>query len=182
MEQNALEKTALEKPSNELKKILDSYLVQIPVVGYNSSNYDLNLIKRYLIKYIQSSNSERDYMCKDHNCIKCLSTTKLRFLDITRYLAPGQSYGDYLRALEIEGKKGFFPYEYIDSLDRLIETALPPREAFNSKLKGFIMSQTDYAHCQQIWNQKKMKTLRDWLVYYNSLDVEPFLKALNKQI
>jgi len=31
-------------------------------------------------------------------------------------------------------KKGIFPYEYLDSVSRLEETSLPPRESFYSNL------------------------------------------------
>ena len=46
----------------------------------------------------------------------CLKTEYLKFLDITNYLAPGFSYDQFLKAYECEQTKGFFPYEWIDSL------------------------------------------------------------------
>ena len=32
------------------------------------------------------------------------------------------------------------------------------------------------------WQREGMETLRDWLVYYNNLDVEPFLDALERHV
>ena len=42
------------------------------------------------------------------------------------------------------------------------------------------MSEEDYAVCQIAWTEKGMRTLRDFLVWYNNIDVVPFLKALDK--
>ena len=55
----------------------------------------------------------------------CLKTNSLKFLDISNYVAPGFSYDQFLRAFECEQTNGFFPYEWIDSLDKLEETSLP---------------------------------------------------------
>jgi len=32
-------------------------------------------------------------------------------------------------------RKGVYQYDYVDSVDKLLETALPPKEAFYSNLK-----------------------------------------------
>jgi hypothetical protein len=47
----------------------------------------------------------------------------------------------YMGSDPILAKKGVFPYEYIDSLDKLKETKLPPKERFYSSLK-IVTSQT----------------------------------------
>ena len=39
-------------PIINLKKEFDRYLRQIPVLGFNSGKYDLNLIKRHIMAYI----------------------------------------------------------------------------------------------------------------------------------
>ena len=66
----------------------------------------------------------------------CLSTDKLKFLDMTNYIAPGFSYHKYLKAYGCKIIKGFFPYEYMNCLERLDDTALPPKEAFFSQMKN----------------------------------------------
>ena len=40
-----------------------------------------------------------------------------------------------LNKFGLERRKGIFPYEWFDSIDKLHETTLPPKEAFYSKLK-----------------------------------------------
>ena len=41
-------------------------------------------------------------------------------------------------------RKGVYPYEYMDSLEKLKETALPPKEAFYSRLNDGGISDEDY--------------------------------------
>jgi hypothetical protein len=62
----------------------------------------------------------------------CIKTEKLKFLDITIYLAPGFSYSQYLKAYKCTEQKGFFSYEWMTPLDKLNVGQLPPHEAFSS--------------------------------------------------
>jgi hypothetical protein len=43
------------------------------------------------------------------------------------------------------------------------------------------MTDKEYAIVEKAWRNEGMRTVRDLLVWYNNLDVEPFLKALDKQ-
>ena len=110
----------------------------------------------------------------------CLKTNFLKFLDITNYMAPGFSYDQFLKAYECEQTKGFFPYEWIDGLDKLNEASLPPHEAFYSTLKNQNISAEEYRYCQQVWEENQMITVNDFLVWCNNLDVLPFLEAVEK--
>ena len=63
---------------------------------------------------------------------------------------------------------------------------LPPPEAFYSELKGCNTLgksseeiAANYAKICQIWRENNMQTFKDWVVYYNNLDVKPFHKALS---
>ena len=111
----------------------------------------------------------------------CLSTDKLKFVDICNYLAPGVSYDKYLKAYGCELGKGHFPYEYMDNLRKLDDQALPTQTAFFSQLKNEGISDTDYAACQAVWCDNQMTTMRDYLIWYNNRDVTPFLEAISKQ-
>ena len=53
--------------------------------------------------------------------------------------------------LELLKRKGVYPYEYVDNLDRLSEPQLPPKEAFYSKLSDEHISDEDYEHAQKVW-------------------------------
>ena len=68
-------------------------------------------------------------------------------------------------------RKGVYPYEYMDSLEKLKETALPPKEVFYSRLNDGGISDEDYAHAQNVWKTFKMKYFKDYHELYNKVDV-----------
>ena len=74
------------------EKILNkfnSYCKELVVLGFNSASYDLNLIKLSLIQILLK---DIKFVIKRTNGYLCLKTSKLRFLDIKQFLAPGLSY------------------------------------------------------------------------------------------
>ena len=165
-------------PFNTLAGQLHGWLHQLPVIGFNSGKYDLNMIKRSFVPLLISNNAA---VIKRQNTYMCLYTDKLKFVDICNYHAPGVSYAKYLTAYGCELGKGHFPYEYMDDLQKLEDLVLPPQSAFFSQLKNEGISDADYARCQAVWHDNQMKTMRDFLVWYNNRDVIPFLQAIDKQ-
>ena len=73
----------------------------------------------------------------DMGCIKALDMFKffhpLSLDAITKTLSDGECVR--LKKFNLERRKGIFPYEWLDSVDKLNNTELPPKEAFYSKLK-----------------------------------------------
>ena len=182
-----------ESKTNPYKTLIGQllgWLHQLPVIGFNSGRYDLNVIKQFFIPYLlkpsKQDNEEEEaaetrFVIKRQNTFMCFATKKLKFLDVTQYLAPGVSYDKYLKAYGCELQKGHFPYEYMDGIGKLEDRALPPQAAFYSQLKSEEISDADYARCQAVWHDNQMKTMRDFLVWYNNRDVTPFLDAISKQ-
>lgn len=72
----------------------------------------------------------------------------------------------------------YFPYDWIDNLQKLSETKLPPHEAFYNQLKAENISK-EYQYCVNVWNVNRMETFSDFLIWYNNKDV-PFLEAIDK--
>ena len=68
-------------------------------------------------------------------------------------------------------RKGVYPYEYMDSLEKLKEIKLPPKEAFYSRLNNGGISDEDYAHAQKVWRVFKMEYFKDYHELYNKVDV-----------
>ena len=172
------EESSKTNPFNTLAGQLHDWLHQLPVIGFHSGKYDLNMIKRSFVPLLISNNAA---VIKRQNTYMCLYTDKLKFVDICNYLAPGVSYAKYLTAYGCELGKGHFPYEYMDDLQKLEDRVLPPQSAFFSQLKNEGISDADYARCQAVWHDNQMKTMRDFLVWYNNRDVIPFLQAIDKQ-
>ena len=178
-----LDKSEDKKKNNPYEKLIQqlrSWLRQLPVIGFNSGHYDLNVIKKFFIPYMVKNN-DIQFVIKRQNTFMCFSTPKLKFCDIVNYLAPGFSYDKYLKAYGCELQKGHFPYEYMDGVGKLDDRAIPPQAAFFSQLKNEGISDADYARCQAVWRDNGMTTMRDYLIWYNNRDVLPFLEALEKQ-
>ncbi len=101
-------------------------------------------------------------------------------MDASHFLAPGTSYAKLLKAYLVEEDKGVFPYEWFDTFDKLDHPCLPPQEAFFSQLKNQGISDEEYKQCKQVWSELAMTTFRDFLVWYNNLDVAPFVVAIQR--
>ena len=64
-------------------------------------------------------------------------------------------------------RKGVYPYEYMDSFERLKETKLPGYKHFHSELDQTNISKSDYEHAQKVWitfNCKNMSEFQDLYV------------------
>ena len=85
------------------------------------------------------------------------------FKNISKYYTPEE--------VELIKQKGFYPYEYMDVIEKFNDTKLPPREVFYSKLSGKGISEKDYKHACNVWNTFKMKTFKDYHKLYNETDV-----------
>ena len=201
VEQEEEDEGSRNNPYKTLIGQLLGWLHQLPVIGFNSGKYDLNVIKQFFVTYLLNSTKQNDkhdgndeaadnedddddetrFVIKRLNTFMCLSTKKQKFLDIINYLAPGFSYDKYLKAYGCELQKGHFPYEFMDDVRKLDDCALPLQEAFYSRLKNEGISDEDYARCHAVWRDNRMKTMRDFLVWYNNRDVVPFLEAIDKQ-
>ena len=63
-----------------------------------------------------------------------------------------------LNKFKLERRKGIFPYEWLDSIDKLNNTELPPKEAFYSKLKQSGITDKEYQQAIDCWNKTGCKT------------------------
>ncbi|VDI68728.1 Hypothetical predicted protein [Mytilus galloprovincialis] len=169
---------------NQLKSLygqLEGYMTQIPVLGFNSGKYDINLIKQKLAMFLDMHVEEdRPFVVKKNNTYACISSKYYKFLDVMQFLAPGTSYAKFLKAYQVEEQKGFFPYEWFDDPEKLNHPELPPHEAFYSSLKQTNISPENYQFCVNVWRDNNMSTFEDFLVWYNNRDVGPFVTAVER--
>ena len=68
-------------------------------------------------------------------------------------------------------QKGFFPYDYLDNIEKLKDPTPPPQKAFYSKLTGKGINNYNYKHVLNVWKTWKMKTFKEYLELYNVTDV-----------
>ena len=159
---------------------IEKWCNQVPVLGFNSGKYDLNLIRKHFEELVADT-ADRVKVAKNGNKIMFILTKNSRFLDIINYLGPGTSYEKWVKAYECETVKSWFPYEWFDSSEKLDYKGLPDYEHWYSKLKGcYLLTKAEWEGCKKLFEEKGMKTFEDWLRYYNNLDVAPGLEELEK--
>ena len=172
----------------------------IPVVFHNLSGYDSHLFIKNLgftdgtIDCIP--NNEEKYISFTKNTVVGSYTNekgkdipikhKIRFIDSFKFMStsleslvnnlPDDAFNNLERyykgeKLSLVKRKGFYPYEYMNSLKRFKENKIPPKEAFYSRLTGEGISDEDYEHAKKVWKVFGMKTLQDYHDLYNVTDV-----------
>ena len=167
------------KLAKETAKSYVNWVKQVPVFGFNSGRYDINMIKEYFVENLTSLSDVN--VAKKENSYMFLSTPNFKFLDIKNFLAPGLSYDAWCRAYGCELQKLAFPYEWFDSFEKLNHIGPVKYEEFYSSLKGGItISQEEYQNFCDEFHKRGCVTMKDWLKEYNLADVEPFIEALEK--
>jgi hypothetical protein len=86
----------------------------------------------------------------------------------------------YLKTYNPTAQKRYFPYEWFDSLEKLDCEELLHTENFIATLRNSNISDEEYQYCLEVWQNQNMQDFRDYLIWYNNLDVEPFVKAVEK--
>ena len=106
------------------------YSTVLPVLGFNSSSYDMRLIRKHFpevlshdakngdMANLQVVNGTKGFM------VVCIGA--LRFLGVKNYLAPRTSLKKFLIQSHTYLQKGLFPYEYLTDMSVLVATQLPP--------------------------------------------------------
>ena len=166
--------------ATSLKSQFDNWYLALPVLSFNGSKYDINLMKQYLHKSLEDCGETVSFAIKQANAYMSLKTQHLQFLDIRSYLAPDFSYGAFIEAYKCKLQKGFFPYDWFNSYDKVNNTELPSKECFYNKMKKSNITDEEYKICVDAWNNNNMKTFKDFLEWYNNLDVLPFIEAVEK--
>ena len=85
------------------------------------------------------------------------------FKNLEKYFTPEE--------VKLLKQKGFFPYDYLDNIEKLKDKEPPPKKAFYSKLKGKGINNYSYKHVLNVWKTFKMKNFKDYLEVYNITDV-----------
>ena len=155
---------------------------QVPVFGFNSRKYDLNLIKEHLVSTVSADEVVK--VAKKENSYIFLTSSKFKFLDVWNYIAPGQSLDVWCRSMDCAVQKLVFPYEWLDDYSKL-ETAVGELvwEDFRNRLTNNDdeKAKGDYETFVREYVEKRgLKTMREVLEEYNIADVLPFVEAIEK--
>ena len=115
---------------------------------------------------IDLKNNELYYQCKECNYESCKSINGLNKKFPNTYRFCDEDVNKFVLLL----RKGVYPYEYMDSWEKINETSLPDKEAFYSKLNKEVITDEDYAHAQKVWKVFEIKNLGKYHDFYVQSD------------
>ena len=85
--------------------------------------------------------------------------------------------------LKVVKQRGAYPYEFMNSLEKLFEDKLSDICKFYSFLKDGCISEKDYLHAVNVWTELKMNTMGDYHDLYLKTDLllltDVFEKLIN---
>ena len=166
-------------PEKQQQKIED-WCTQVPVMGFNSGKYDLNLIKQYFVEK-QADTCTKVKVATQGSKIVFIIIPEFKFLDVINYLGPGTSYDTWVKAYGCKQTKSWFPYEWFYTPDKLAYQGFPDYLAWHLRQTAeYLLTLQEWRACKQTFRESRMMSFADWLRYYNKPDVFPFIKALQK--
>ena len=136
----------------DLQQHFERYVNTLPVFGFNSGKYDLNLIKSYLLPYLNNERDIQPTVIKKANHFVSLKFGDVQFLDILNFLGGATLLDSFLKAYKTSETKGFFPYEWFDSPEKLDATFLPPYDCFFSKLRNYNPLEKEFTDFTKLLN------------------------------
>lgn len=162
----------------------------VPCFFHNLSGYDSHFLITQLGFDTKSINVIPNIEEKLISFTKYISNSfQIRFVDSFRFMATsleklvnnlGKGGNSKFREtrkifsennIDLVTRKGFYPYEYTDSWEKLNETTLPPKEKFYSSLNETHISNDDYEYAKIVWNQFNCNTLGEYSDWYLKVDV-----------
>lgn len=161
----------IEKLSSEFKGKLD-------IIPINSEHY-ISFTKHVDDTIFDCENSDTFYNKK----------MRIRFIDSYRFLPDSlQKLASSLpkdkllitrkewknlteEKFDLLCQKGVYPYDYMDTADKLNETKLPPKNLFYNQLNDQHITDEEYAHATRVWKAFGMKNLLGYTNIYLKTDI-----------
>ena len=94
----------------DLQESLERYCNLLPVFGFNSAKYDLNLIKSNFLLILVNERYIEPTVIKKANQFISFQTGDIQLLDKIIFLDRGTSLDSFLKAYKTSKTKSFFPY------------------------------------------------------------------------
>lgn len=140
-----------------IKEIAELYpndeLTIIPLTTEKYISFSQKITKNLELRFLDSYRFMESSLSK-----LCEILDKRKFLFLEKLF--GKSNASFLK------RKGIFPYEYLDSLEKFKDKVLPPIEKFSK-----IISMEDYTYAQEIWDKFNIKNLGEYSDLYLKTDV-----------
>ena len=104
----------------DLQQYFERYIKTLLVFGFNSGKYDLNLIKSYILLYLIHERDFQSTLIIKKNHYVSFKFGDVQFLDFLNFLGGAASLDSFLKAYMTSETNEFFPYEWIDSPNKLM--------------------------------------------------------------
>jgi hypothetical protein len=163
----------------------------LPVVCHNLRGYDSHFIIRKAYEIIERlGNQKIDVIPNSYEKFMSFSIGDLKFIDSLQFMSSSleklvenlydkedkykhfhsikQHYPEHY---ELLCQKGYYPYEWVDHIDKLDHKGLPPMEAFNNKLTQTKCNEEKYDHVVKVYNTLNCDTFLDYHLAYLKTDV-----------
>ena len=157
----------------------------VPIYAFNSTSYDNHLFITKLAKKIRLkvlAKSDENYICIDMAYAKAL--VMFRFFHPLSLDAISKTLRDkecvILNKIKLERRKGIFPYEWFDKMDKLNNTELPPMDKFYSKLKQCGITNKEYQQAIDCLNSTGCKTIEEYMMLCLKTDVSLSVDVFKK--
>ena len=105
--------------------------------------------------FVGLKNNRLIYRCKESRKVQKILINKL----IEKFPGIYQFCNCNLNKLVLLLRKGDYPYEYMDSWEKVDENTLPPKEAFYTNLNLEDISDEGFAHAQKVWGVFEINNL-----------------------
>ena len=110
----------------DLRESLEQYCNVLPVFGFNSAKYDLNLIKYCLLRILANEQDIEPPVVKKANQLISFKFGVNQLLDTINFIGGATSLDSILKACKTSETKGFLRYEMFDHPNKMQDTELPP--------------------------------------------------------
>ena len=122
----------------------------LPVFGFNTAKYDINLIRSYLLPILINERNMQPTVNKKANQFASFKFGDVQFLDIMNFLGGATSLDWFLKAYKTSETKDLFPNEWFDCPQKMSNSEFPPYDAFFSKLRNVNPRAKDHSDYQKI--------------------------------
>ena len=115
-EENQLSTQFLQMQKNhliDLQEHFERHCNTLPVFGFNSAKYDINLIKSYLLPSLVNERQIEPAVIRKVNQFVSFKFGDVQLLDIRNFLGGATSLDSFLKAYKTEKTKGFFPLRVV---------------------------------------------------------------------
>ena len=169
---------------------LQDFISCPPAISYGGSNFDINLCRKHLFKYLLKKTKHLNVLKKGNRYL-LIKTPFSKFIDMTCFLSTSMSLDNFSKSMCPDNvcHKGYLHYEKLNSFEQLKSHQMPPYDDFYSRLKGGNVFEVDidtnkysenditkmgkqrYNDVKRLWIENQWN-LGKYIEYYTNKDVQ----------